>query len=858
MKKFLSLVLALVMTMSLVTISAGAKDFTDGDTVTYNEAIDVMSALKVIDGYPDGSFKPTTQLNRGQAAKIICNMILGPTTASALKADAAPFKDVAADNTFAGYIAFCVKEGIIDGYTDGTFKPTAPLTGYAFMKYLLGALGYDKDIEGYNGNNWSINVAKRALNIGLDDGLTEDFDGTKIVTREQACLFAFNALTADVVEYGSKTTVNVGGAEVVVGAGEAKKIAYSDSKDYRESVRNDVKDDGYQQFCEAYFSNLKLNDVTGTTDAFGRPANTWYKKADKIGSYSVEPEKTYAKNVNGKTIYKDLDLSKNYSYAVVVDGDATSYGALSLTKSQTTKINGVTGSPVVGTGSNVEVYKDEHKIVVVNEYLLQVAGEYNTKTEELILQDPTAGDQYLPGTVNFTLSSDDFDNLDTYQDEDYVLVTMAKDGANYEIQSIAPAEKVTAAVTEYVDDDTVTAGGEERSYNVVASKNGVISTKQYELKTEYDLYLDTHGNVLFADGVEAEGSYAYIAEFYKDGTSSRADVKAYAYFLDGTEKAITLNKVDGTKATTLGVVPGLGGYASTLGTKTTGWYRFTEKTDGKYDLNTASGQTTVSAAHNVDVTKYKTNKTYIDVGTTTLNGNANTKFVVVKANNDVVTYTGIKTVADIMTGTSGVQIRAVRDNGTNYAKFVFVDVGTDGVVSGGNTSSDLVYIMKVDAVFGHDTDDDTYYRFNAIVNGEEKKIKGDAGMAVGMLYTDIEYTSKGYITGYTPVAADIDLDGNDELNVPAVDVDDFAYADSVAATAGGASVKKNTLNVEGYGFYLADGAKVYVNKNTKSDLDIYTAGQFVANYKDVVGKTLNLFAVYNADGETTALYVNYR
>ena len=96
MKKFLSLVLALVMTMSLVTISAGAKDFTDDDAINYNEAIDVMSAVKVIDGYTDGSFKPQTQLNRGQAAKIICNMVLGPTTASALKADAAPFKDVAA------------------------------------------------------------------------------------------------------------------------------------------------------------------------------------------------------------------------------------------------------------------------------------------------------------------------------------------------------------------------------------------------------------------------------------------------------------------------------------------------------------------------------------------------------------------------------------------------------------------------------------------------------------------------------------------------------------------------------------------------------------------------------------------
>ena len=56
MKKFLSLVLALVMTMSLVTVSAGAKDFTDSSKIQYAEAVDVMSAAKVIDGYTDGTF----------------------------------------------------------------------------------------------------------------------------------------------------------------------------------------------------------------------------------------------------------------------------------------------------------------------------------------------------------------------------------------------------------------------------------------------------------------------------------------------------------------------------------------------------------------------------------------------------------------------------------------------------------------------------------------------------------------------------------------------------------------------------------------------------------------------------------
>ena len=39
MKKFLSLVLTLVMTMSLVTVSAGAKDFTDDSKITYKESL---------------------------------------------------------------------------------------------------------------------------------------------------------------------------------------------------------------------------------------------------------------------------------------------------------------------------------------------------------------------------------------------------------------------------------------------------------------------------------------------------------------------------------------------------------------------------------------------------------------------------------------------------------------------------------------------------------------------------------------------------------------------------------------------------------------------------------------------------
>ena len=191
MKKFLSLVMALAMTVSLVTIGAGAteyKDFSDKSEVQYEEAVAVLNKIGIITGYEDGSFKPTGALTRGAAAKIIVSLMIGSEAAANLSVTAAPYKDVPVTNTFAAVISYCKTAGYINGYTDGTFRPTGALTGYAFSKMLLGALGYDGKIQGFTGANWEVNVAKLAGSIGLDDG-NDGFVGSKAMTREEAALY---------------------------------------------------------------------------------------------------------------------------------------------------------------------------------------------------------------------------------------------------------------------------------------------------------------------------------------------------------------------------------------------------------------------------------------------------------------------------------------------------------------------------------------------------------------------------------------------------------------------------------------------------------------------------------------------
>ena len=203
LKKTLSLLLAVALVLSLTVVGASAaytgnkvdtlKDAADVGA-DYSEAVGVMVGLGIIEGYDDGTLRPETTYTREQAAKIIAYMQLGPKDADSLRCTKAPFTDVAADRWSAGYIAYCVEQGIIDGMGDGTFQPEAQLTGYQWAKMLLCAVGYGRNDE-YVGSSWSLNTAKDALDKGIFDGDLVGADHTPL-QRQQAILYAFNALTS--------------------------------------------------------------------------------------------------------------------------------------------------------------------------------------------------------------------------------------------------------------------------------------------------------------------------------------------------------------------------------------------------------------------------------------------------------------------------------------------------------------------------------------------------------------------------------------------------------------------------------------------------------------------------------------
>ena len=345
LNKTLSLVLALVMVFSLFGVASAAKlgDFTDKGDVTYTEAVDYLTAAGVVAGDTATTINPKGNFTREQAAKLIAYAMLGQAAADAMKAPAAPFSDVAADRWSAGYIAYCVSEGVINGMGDGTFAPTAQVTGYQMAKMLLCGLGYGVNDE-FVGSSWQLEVAKLALAKDIFYGNTAGASDAA-ANREEAFLYTFNALTrAMIVKYNSSLGVYYSGTnpfennqkpnvDYTIGYQRFKMEKVSDGGTYAEdahywAIDGKTVTDTYSNEPIAVLATVTKGGVysefvtkgkddyigfSNDTDKDGNDAIVYYLNGDKqTEAADIAAVKTAA-GVRGN-VTKFIDTNKNNKY----------------------------------------------------------------------------------------------------------------------------------------------------------------------------------------------------------------------------------------------------------------------------------------------------------------------------------------------------------------------------------------------------------------------------------------------------------------------------------------------------------------------------------------------------------------
>ncbi len=171
LKKFLALVMAMVMAFSLMLSASAAnpvKTFDDADQITeaFVEAADVLTGMKVFQG-DEGGFRPADTITRAEVAALIYRLATGDVddNRAGAYANYGNFADVAESDWFAGYVGFCANAGYIKGH-GGYFNPYDSVTGYEALAMILRAIGYDKNGE-FTGATWETNVSALATQLGI-------------------------------------------------------------------------------------------------------------------------------------------------------------------------------------------------------------------------------------------------------------------------------------------------------------------------------------------------------------------------------------------------------------------------------------------------------------------------------------------------------------------------------------------------------------------------------------------------------------------------------------------------------------------------------------------------------------------
>ena len=207
LKKILALVLALVMSLSLMA-TAGASSFPDVDAENpYATAIEVLDELKVFQGYKeDGTFRPTETLNRAQAAVLVYRIATGDVEDKYLDnytyMQQSKFNDLDGYNWAKGYINYCQNAGIVVGTSATTFDPGAKVTGYQLLVMLLRTLGYGKAGEFADPKGWELQTATIAEREGITKNVTAGDFGAP-AARQMVAEILFRGLLTDTVEYSA-------------------------------------------------------------------------------------------------------------------------------------------------------------------------------------------------------------------------------------------------------------------------------------------------------------------------------------------------------------------------------------------------------------------------------------------------------------------------------------------------------------------------------------------------------------------------------------------------------------------------------------------------------------------------------
>lgn len=120
-----------------------ARTFTDIQGTQFEREISTLAAYELLDGYPDGSFRPDQPITRAEFCAMVAAALNLP-----VPGQTDLFSDVSGSDWPSYAISAMAARGFISGCGDGTFRPDSTIT-YEEMTAILASVAAWSSMEGY-------------------------------------------------------------------------------------------------------------------------------------------------------------------------------------------------------------------------------------------------------------------------------------------------------------------------------------------------------------------------------------------------------------------------------------------------------------------------------------------------------------------------------------------------------------------------------------------------------------------------------------------------------------------------------------------------------------------------------------
>ncbi len=297
-----------IVILCIGSVVSAATSFSDVKNTKYEEAVENLVSLKIVNGFEDNTFKPKNNVTRAQLSKmLVISMGMEDEVASAGK-KFLNFKDVLSSYWGYGYIKVASDKKLVNGYTDGKFKPDGTVTYAEATAMVVRALGYE-DVIKKSSLTWPNNYMSYANDkLKLFNGIGT-FKANDPATRGDIALLLWNALrtgVCDIVGENSNGLIYGQGTPMIsayLGYTYIKnaEITKVDFDDELESAEVTLKDDQKETYKYTF-------DIDEVLNMYGRKVTILLdKKTNKILSLDANTTYTIVKGevtrVSGTKIY---------------------------------------------------------------------------------------------------------------------------------------------------------------------------------------------------------------------------------------------------------------------------------------------------------------------------------------------------------------------------------------------------------------------------------------------------------------------------------------------------------------------------------------------------------------------------